>query len=210
MIGEYISVYFPHHEWDKIATNYTVDARPEPNRGEIWNFEVRSNVQDQVQLNIQNIDQIPQHFEVWIVDEALKTLQNIRERNTYSIPRVSQENPKSLSLMVGTQEYVQEELKDMQLVPASYELSQNFPNPFSHGTNIRFGLPVETEVSLQIYDLRGRNIVDLIESESFDAGYHLKYWDGSDQAGQQVASGIYFYVLQSSEGTLKKKMIILK
>jgi len=94
--------------------------------------------------------------------------------------------------------------------PKEFQLAQNFPNPFNAGTTIRYGLPEKSPVSLRIYDLRGRQVKQLISGETVEAGYHAQNWDGTNQFGQQVSSGVYFYVLRSKNGVLKHKMILLK
>jgi len=78
------------------------------------------------------------------------------------------------------------------LVPENFSLSQNFPNPFNPETTIHFGLPQGEHVQLVILDLMGREVRKLVNSD-FKAGYHSVGWNGKDNIGKQVPSGVYIY-----------------
>ena len=97
--------------------------------------------------------------------------------------------------------------------PTSYALDQNYPNPFNPTTQIRFSVPNASMVSLVVYNILGQRIATLT-SGLVAAGEHLATWNGRDQAGRAVASGVYFYRLQAtgSDGTFAniKKMLLLK
>ena len=73
VIGEYVSVYFPHPEWGKVSPIYATDARPEPLEGDIWEFEVKSNIKDKVTLNFAVLESVPEDYEIWLVDDAVKS-----------------------------------------------------------------------------------------------------------------------------------------
>ncbi len=95
------------------------------------------------------------------------------------------------------------------LLPDGYELSQNFPNPFNPTTTIRFALPEDATVSLRIYNIHGQ-LVRTLANGSFSAGSHNFTWDGTDENGLKVVSGMYFYQLQSRDYQEVKKMLMLK
>jgi len=94
-------------------------------------------------------------------------------------------------------------------VPESYELGQNYPNPFNAATRIDYYVPEPAHVKLSVYDLLGRT-VDVIVDENKSVGDHYAVWDGLDAGGRNVASGIYFYHLQSGKHKINKKMMLLK
>ena len=144
------------------------------------------------------------------MDETLKIIQNLRENNHYAIAGASETHPKRLKLLVGTPEFIESQLEGSSLQPADFELAQNFPNPFNPVTTIRFGLSKEERVTLKIYNLRGELVATLVENELHTAGYHAAIWDGRNQLGQAVASGLYVYQLRAGEKTLTKKMALLK
>ncbi len=98
-------------------------------------------------------------------------------------------------------------------MPVSFSLSQNFPNPFNPTTTIAFEIPrdpgVREPVNLAVYDIRGRLVRTLIDSP-LKPGRHIVAWDGLDDGGKKVQSGIFLYRLRTGKGALTRKMTILK
>ena len=92
---------------------------------------------------------------------------------------------------------------------SSFQLLQNYPNPFNPETLIEFSLKKQGYTTLQIYNTAGQLIKTLI-SGPMDAGNHQSLWDGRDEIGNLVASGIYFYKLKSAEFHLVKKMLLVR
>jgi len=93
--------------------------------------------------------------------------------------------------------------------PASFSLLQNYPNPFNPETNIQFQLPEAAEVQLKIYNLLGQEVRTLV-NENHEAGFHTVYWDGKNNNGDLVASGVYVYVIRANQYTEVKKMMLMK
>ena len=89
------------------------------------------------------------------------------------------------------------------------ELSQNQPNPFNPTTTIRFALPAREDVTLAIYDTNG-HLVRTLVNEVEGYGAHEVTWDGRDDDGVAVGSGVYFYRLHAGKLTESKKMVLLK
>ena len=94
-------------------------------------------------------------------------------------------------------------------LPTDFELKQNFPNPFNPNTTIQFDLPQTIHVSLKIYNTLGQEIRNLIDNV-IPAGENLIIWDGENNVGQLVSSGIYFIRLQSGDFTDIKRMMFIK
>ena len=94
-------------------------------------------------------------------------------------------------------------------VPNSYSLSQNYPNPFNPTTKIQIGLPVAENVQLTIYDILGREVRTLI-NEKYDAGAYSVQWDGRNNFGTQVATGMYIYRIHAGNFVSTKKMLLMK
>ncbi|MFH1699898.1 MAG: S8 family serine peptidase [Candidatus Zixiibacteriota bacterium] len=96
------------------------------------------------------------------------------------------------------------------LLPQVLELSQNHPNPFNPETSIRFVLKSTQHATLDVYNIIGQSVRNLFD-EIASAGEHNVIWDGTDNNGQQVASGVYFYRLTAADGVSQtKKMILMK
>jgi hypothetical protein len=89
------------------------------------------------------------------------------------------------------------------------KLGKNYPNPFNPDTNISFSIKEEGFVSLKIYNTRGQLVKNLI-SENLQEGIHFTSWNGKDNNNRSVASGIYFYKMDSKGYSSVKKMILMK
>lgn len=100
-------------------------------------------------------------------------------------------------------------VQDQQQLPAAYQLTQNYPNPFNNSTTIRFSLPSPERISLSIYNLTGQEVASLV-SGSREAGEYTIHWDGTDDQGNELASGIYVYRLKSSAYEETKKLLLLR
>ncbi|MCH9031260.1 MAG: T9SS type A sorting domain-containing protein [candidate division Zixibacteria bacterium] len=94
-------------------------------------------------------------------------------------------------------------------LPGNYNLSQNYPNPFNPSTKILFEIPLAGNVALSIFDILGRSVRSLT-NERYEAGKHEVIWDGKDDSGSSVASGVYFYRLLSNDKMISRKMTLLK
>jgi hypothetical protein len=94
-------------------------------------------------------------------------------------------------------------------LPQEITLFQNHPNPFNPDTKIKFGLPLKTALSLKVYDILGRRVATLANGV-FDAGYHEIVWNGKNENGENIASGIYLYRLETQHKAISRKMVILK
>lgn len=94
-------------------------------------------------------------------------------------------------------------------LPQDYVLNQNYPNPFNPETEIAFSLPENANVSLEIFNSLGQKVNSLTNNQ-FPAGEHSLSWNGTDDNGNQLASGIYFYKLTANEFSQSKKMVMLK
>jgi hypothetical protein len=95
------------------------------------------------------------------------------------------------------------------VIPNTFELMQNYPNPFNPSTQINFSIPVNGFVTLKIYDLLGKEIKTLINSE-YSAGSHSMQWNGDDNLGNKVSTGIYVYRMTSGNFASSKKMLLIK
>lgn len=100
-------------------------------------------------------------------------------------------------------------IKGLQSIPTDYSLSQNYPNPFNPVTYITFGIPEKEFVTLIIYNALGQEVRTLC-SEVAESGFYSVSWNGSDEMGNTLPSGIYFYRLQTSNVRISKRMLLLR
>jgi hypothetical protein len=97
--------------------------------------------------------------------------------------------------------------------PRNTSLAQNFPNPFNPMTRIEFDLARDGQVSLTIYDVAGRLVRTLIDAPMTRGRYigeNAAVWDGFDESGQRVSSGVYFYRLNAPDFIATRKMVMMK
>jgi hypothetical protein len=94
-------------------------------------------------------------------------------------------------------------------LPDHWSLDQNYPNPFNPTTRISFAVPRPSQITLSVFNISGQ-LVTVLMDEHKSVGEYSVDWDGTDGTGRRVASGAYFYRLQSDGKTLSKKMLLLK
>jgi len=94
-------------------------------------------------------------------------------------------------------------------LPTTYAISQNYPNPFNPSTTIKYQLPQSNQVTINIYNLVGQKVRTLVY-DNVEPGYHEVTWNGLNDTGVQVGSGVYFYRFQAGDFVRTMKMLMLK
>jgi hypothetical protein len=149
------------------------------------------------------------------VQEAKNTLQELKEK--YSLDeelkaRIEEAIADLEGQIADGQWKPDEKAKPLEpepIAPKTAGLSQNYPNPFNPETAIRFYLNERQKIQLVIYDVTGQRVRTLVEGE-FPIGEHTISWDGRDQHGKLVASGIYFYELLVGNKVERRKMTLIR
>jgi uncharacterized repeat protein (TIGR02543 family) len=199
-------LYFERPAWDKNYSLFNTDFRPAIGEGQTWNFEVSKKPGTKGSITFRGIETIPAEYKVVLINAYNNAPYNLRENSTYSFTTVVQKM--QFKMIVGTKEFVEKELSND--VPAEFELAQNFPNPFNATTSISFKLPKESKVRLDIYSILGQRVTTLADGV-YPQGTHTFVWEGADQNGLPVASGVYLYRLLDGENLIQtKKMILTK
>ena len=88
-------------------------------------------------------------------------------------------------------------------------MSNNYPNPFNPITNIKYEIPKKTKVKIKVFDISGQRVKILVNEEK-TTGYWSTYWDGTNNLGQKVSSGMYIYTIETKEFKKSRKMIFMK
>jgi len=100
--------------------------------------------------------------------------------------------------------------EDVPVIPQAFDLKPNYPNPFNPSTTIEFVIGVRpAHAKLHIYNLLGQTIKTLADG-TYGSGRHTFTWDGTDQKGREVGTGVYFYRLETDQGSQVRKMLLLK
>ena len=141
----------------------------------------------------------------------------IRFKSSYLIPMEDLRDEVLLALadIPTIEEEVEEpvetavETSDQASVPQAFSLAQNAPNPFNGETLIRFALPQSSQVELAIYNLLGQPVAVLVQGPSAAGTFSVR-WDGRDQAGHELTSGVYLYQLRADEYTQVRKLLLLR
>tara|TARA_B110000438_G_scaffold4089_1_gene4110 strand:- start:1686 stop:5363 length:3678 start_codon:yes stop_codon:yes gene_type:complete len=130
---------------------------------------------------------------------------NILDISSLSISDIFVSGPKGVIADVASRTVS----ADVKLVPGVFALHQNYPNPFNPKTEIMFDLPEVSVVDVAIYNLMGQKVKTLVNKE-MTPGYHVMQWDGTNDKGSVVSTGMYFYTLNTNKYHAMRKMLFLK
>ena len=228
--GNSVCLYFPHFEWPRRPGYYTMDFRahdagfdtgqcPTGPRAFVWNFDLAKNfVQDpagdDVVLEVRENVAAPAPVEVLLVDRLLNRVIDPRHEPRYSFflgkkSAVSREQDCRFSLLVGCEASLWLEENQLSRVPAITALLPNVPNPFNAATRIEYDLARAGDVDLGIFDARGALVRRLERAYRLPGRYALQ-WNGLDDRGRLVGSGVYFCRLRTPELTRTRKLSLAK
>ena len=197
----YISLFTNHPEWEYIlGDKFTKDIRAEvPENGyQEWILSMESSESEaQISWTFENV---PDEYDIGYSINDGVYFEDMRSVSTTTLS-VSTE----IIVRVGTQILG---IGD-EPIPEVFALHQNYPNPFNPTTQIRYDLPEDALVSITIYDIMGRSIKSLVNSNQ-TAGYRSIRWDGKNNLGEGVSAGMYIYMIQAGKFSQTKKMVLLK
>jgi parallel beta-helix repeat protein len=132
---------------------------------------------------------------------------NIRKLNTTNVKDFQMKSQNLLDNLLGEPEPEEEPSGTL---PACVTLHRNYPNPFNPTTTISFSIPEESKVDLIVYNIKGQKVKILIKND-LDKGNHSVVWNGIDESGKSVGSGVYFYQLNvNGKSESVKKCLLLK
>lgn len=137
------------------------------------------------------------------IPAGMNNIISVNDDNTLTIKEIEFSSAEGILMKTKMSESMQP------VVPSGFILEQNYPNPFNPVTEIGFSLPKMSEVNLTVYNVLGQEVITLIES-SLSSGNYKVIWDGRNELGSAVGSGIYFYRLTADGFKAKRKMILLK
>ncbi len=127
---------------------------------------------------------------------------------SFKIPEYSVIKGKKIKYFFKSRGYYKT-LNKEELIPETYSLHNNYPNPFNPSTTISFSIPKVSEIELSVINILGQ-VVRTLHDGQITAGNHEVVWDGKNESGSQVASGVYFYRLKADGFEDSKKMVMLK
>jgi len=209
VIGAYISLYFPHENWQMKAKEFGSDFRP-PSAGDNWDFTVKSNNPDDKKAEIlfRKIKAATE-IQFTLVDMDAKISIDLQRDSTYSFWFSRSGMPRHFKIYAGNQEYMEQHKDDLPSTVAEFLLVQNYPNPFNAATTISYELKQDTDVNLAIYNLLAQR-VKLLYSGRQQQGFHQFRWDAHEENGQNLGTGIYILRLETPEYTSTRKMVFMR
>jgi hypothetical protein len=176
------------------------DFRPPFVDGAVWNIDISQGTGGK--LTVSGLEKIPDGMEAWLKVGSRATVR-LDESTCLTLP----DGATSAQLVIGTKEFLSGEITGG--LPGHFALDQNFPNPFNPITNIIYSLPNPGHVRLEVLNILGQTVRVLNDSE-MPAGRHTAIWNGTDNAGCPVATGIYFYRIDCGDFNKTRKMLLLK
>ena len=197
----YIDLFTNHPEWDYLlGDKFTKDIRAEvsANGYQEWILSMESSESEaQISWTFENV---PDEYDIGYSINDGVYFDDMRSVNTTTLS-VSTE----LIVRVSTQvlEIGDEPIQEV------FALHQNYLNPFNPTTQIKYDLPEDALVSINIYDLMGRIVKTMVNTEQ-NAGYKSIQWDATNNTGQPVSAGLYLYTIQAGDYIQTKKMVLLK
>ncbi|MFA5834927.1 MAG: DUF4350 domain-containing protein [Bacteroidota bacterium] len=212
---DYVIVRFPNKHWKQQPGSYAMDIRETNEEGLYWDFEViSSRVQSNVELALTEFGNLPNSFSLYLIDKATEKAVLLSNTYQYQFTMMKNETRRNFRLVAGKTEFIEKNTQGIPLIALDYALLQNYPNPFNPSTLIRYVLGHSGHVTLELYNMLGQRVRTL-KSEFQTIGTYNIEWDGKDEVGTTVATGVYFYkvsVVSNNEKvfTETKKMVLIK
>ena len=154
-------------------------------------------------LKLQELAELPEGWEVMIDGIPNLGAIKVKEGEEIRFSRTIQ-SPIVVTVLVGPAKLVENEA-----LPKQFTLYQNYPNPFNPSTTIRYGLAAESGVSVRVYNILGTQVRTLVQ-ENQKPGYYTVRWEGCDDRGMAVSSGIYFVRVTVGGRSEVKKMVLVR
>lgn len=192
---------------EEIESEYMLasDVRPSDSKGHTYDLSLEANAGSKVTITAKGFGSFRRNQEIRLFDAGAARSYDLRTNRTVVLQLDT--DTRELVVMIGSESYV--ESKQSELVPKQVRLHQNYPNPFRTQTTLRFALPKEVDVRLDVYDLLGRRVQTLVDGR-MTAGVHTLQWNGDARNGQELASGTYLVRLHAGDQMRTMKMVLVK
>ncbi len=175
-----------NHVWDMVLRNGSGKSESEL----MW---TRENLPESLSARLLDIDN-----NIWI---------DLAARDQYAFESRGENRFK---VLIGTAEFVNSESAKLdKTLPKEFTLGQNYPNPFNPSTTIRFDMAKTSPVRIEIYNLLGQRVRVLVNN-TFQTGHQAVLWNGLDDGGRNVSSGIYIYRMSTNGAHFSRKMLMVK
>ena len=191
-------------------SKYMRDVRDIDELNGVWNIKIDANI-DEKEIFLSGVlkGKIPEGLSIAFIDIPERKV--IFDFLEYGVQIMK--NPKisyDIKIVIGELDYVQKMSDEiLENIPSTFSLSQNYPNPFNPVTKLDYNLPLRSKVNISIYNVLGQEIKILVNGVK-EYGYHTITWNGKDNLGREMASGVYFARITSQSFTKTRKMLLVK
>ena len=193
---------------EKDQYGHSWDIRSTKEFNGVWHIQAKI-AKDNARLSSTLENPTPEGLLFALIDIQQRSVVEDFIQNGYEIP-YSTSGSYELKIIAGDENYISQMIEEiLSVIPEEYSLKQNYPNPFNPTTNIDFTVPATGPVELVIYNIMGQRIRTL-KSGNIKYGYHSVQWNGLDDRGLHVASGVYFSELMARDFRQTRKMLLLK
>jgi len=205
----YVSLAFLSDGRDGGVRRLAGDIRPAA--GNVWLFEavVSGNLGTPARLLVSDSATLPEGYLMVLTDPSTGKSYRLAPNAPFNLPWVPDPAGHRYELTVASEGYFAIGGYELETIPGSYALHQNAPNPFNPSTVIRFDLPQQSEVEVEIFNILGRRVRQLTDL-NYPAGSHELIWTGTDDHGRTVSSGVYFCRIQAAHFSDAVKMVLMK
>jgi len=205
-VGDYVSLAFqpPTHNgalWR--------DLRGTGQSLRTWTADVRANLSGTATLTVKGVESVPEGQDVWLVDPALDLSQNLRENPRYQFSTSGDAEVRHVRFLVGSSAAIQRALGEESARPERVRLLPTAPNPVRAQATLRYAVPSQMRVTLELYDLLGRRVATLVEDRTVQAGTYSYVWTPGT-GGHSVSSGTYLLRLRAGEETRTRKIVVVQ
>ena len=188
---------------------YARSIKPADERGQYWNLELDHTLTPQdARIRLASTGYLPDEYELHVLDMDARTALIVKD-SSFVVTLGEAGSIRRLKILLGINEYVEENREGIPFEPIAFQLDQSFPNPFNSEATINYHLKDTVPVLVEVYDLVGRRVRTLVDTHQ-DAGSYSVIWDGRNEAGVSVASGVYLYRLHAGVYTQTEKMLLVR
>ena len=191
-------------------SKYMRDVRNIDELNGVWNLKIDADT-DEKEIFLSGVlkGKIPEELSIAIID--IPERKAIFDFLEYGLQIIKNSNISyDIKIIMGELDYVQQMSDEiLENIPSIFSLSQNYPNPFNPVTKLDYNLPLRSKVNISIYNVLGQEIKTLVNGVK-EYGYHSTTWNGQDNVGRELASGVYFARITSQGFTKTRKMLLVK
>jgi ligand-binding sensor domain-containing protein len=204
-IGERLTLSVMDAKGNRYAGNFKAAS----GEGATWDIDLKPVEKDRhVTLKIDGMDRLPAGFKAWLIDTDRECALELKDGAAEAdVPRDG--TGPHLKLIIGTDAYAESASQGMPLEPYKFALQPNYPNPFNPETRIAYTLEFKGRVSVVVFDGLGRKIRTLASGVQ-GAGGHEAVWNGFDDSGRPVPSGVYICRVRAGEFATSRKMALIR